>query len=69
MTDDYEVEPSFKSEEEAHDAASIGGTKVEGSWACPECGGGFVEDPHRFLDHLKKDHDYSSSEAFDILNG
>lgn len=62
---DFEYEPQFDTGAEAHEVAGM----LEPSWTCPECGGGFTEDPHRFKDHLMEDHGYDSSDASSLLHG
>lgn len=45
---------------------------LEPEYDCPDCeyyATGVTTSPHAFLDHLQDEHDYSRSEAFDILNG
>ncbi|MCU4754510.1 hypothetical protein OB919_21495 [Halobacteria archaeon AArc-curdl1] len=45
---------------------------LEPEYDCPDCGyykTGVTTSPHGFLDHLREVHDYSDSEAHEILNG
>lgn len=45
---------------------------LEPEYDCPECdhySTGLSSGPHAFLDHLQEEHDYSRSEAFEVLHG
>lgn len=45
---------------------------LEPGYDCPECdyaSSGLTTGPHAFLDHLREEHGYSSTEAHQVLNG
>lgn len=45
---------------------------LEPEYDCPDCEyykTGLTTGPHSFLDHLQEEHDYSQSEAHEVMNG
>lgn len=67
-----DVEMVSKGQQKKHRRPKEVEMGLEPEYDCPDCDyykTGLTTGPHDFLNHLQEEHDYSSSEAHEVMNG